>query len=474
MATPSTLADALEILNTAYTALGYGVGNNPAEITAENLETIGALPESQINPLFHEINRILSERWFSNSLNESAKGLFRFLIRNDGGHGFGIIDRFVNLIESTPYPTSGADIAADLVTAASSPVDVKRFTEPYQPGRYKGTIRRQELRKFLTPEGLVRYVTWITNNLFQSAELGIMQAIAGMIKTAIEAEQVVAVTNVDMNTENGLVQLVEDMMTAVDAFHQPTTLFNVAERLINTPDNEDVVIITTPSRWNRVRAHLLSDRYHLDQLYVDGRVIFAPEGTDLGVLEVIEDGETVEKPVQFVICDARAWVIEITTWELRPFEVSNMNYLNEFLHVEGVKGSVPVFSNAIAFAGEYGAFHNGDEPAPVEESGFVILANPSSVMSYVVKDADGNPVSAENTSFYADETEYTLLYNVPSSSGTIDTSALSKEVKGGGTRLTLNYVITDGTTGEEDKGTPGTSFTLPEGIAFALLRDIES
>lgn len=352
-----TAPQLLEILNDAYTRLGYGVGNNPAEITDDNIESIGVLPESQIQALFHEVNLILTERWFSNGLNESAKGLFRFLIRNEGGHGFGIVDRFVNLIESTAYPVGGANIAADLVSAKSNPVEIKKYTDPYAPGYYGATLMRQQLRKFLTPGGLAQYVAFVESNLFQSAEFGFMVEIADMMKSAVEAGHVVEFHGVDMNTENGLASAVEAMMTAVDGFRQPTPIFNKGERIISTPDAADIVIVTTPSRWNRVRARLLSDRYHLDQLYIDGRVIFAPEGTDLGTVTVDEGLDTEHtEAVQFLVTDARGFALEILTMEIRPFDVSNMNYINEFLHVEGVKAAIPTFVNCVAFTGSYGSF----------------------------------------------------------------------------------------------------------------------
>lgn len=342
-----------EALNTAYNALGYGAGNDPIVISDDNIASIGVLPESQVNDLFHEFNKILTERWFTNPINPSAKGLFRFLIRNEGGYGFGIIDRFVNLIEATPYPESGADIAADLVTRKTNPVDVKKYTDAYAPGRYSGTIMRQQLRKFLSPGGMVQYVAMIEENLFKSAEYGMMKRIAGMMKDAVENGQVIVEPGVDMTTTNGLATLVEKMMTDSDAFRQPTALFNVGNRIISTPDDSDIVIVTTPSRWNRVRARLLADRFHLDQLYIDGRVVFAPEGTDLGTYT---DGDSNTHEVEFIVTDARGFALEITTLELRPFDVSNMNYINEFLHVEGVEGSVPMFVNCVAFAGEYGSF----------------------------------------------------------------------------------------------------------------------
>ena len=398
---PMSAADIYEALNTSYSRLGYGVGNNPTVIDDSNIESIGVLPESQVNALFHEFNKMLVERWFSNSLNESAKGLFRFVIRNEGDHGFGIIDRFVNLVEAVAYPSTGADIAADLVSPVASPIDVKKFTDPYAPGRYKGTIRRQELRKFLTPGGMTEYISFIETNLFQSAEYGMMIRVAAMMKAAIEAGTVPVVTGIDMNTENGLASLVESMMTAVDGFRQPTALFNVEERIISTPEAADVVIVTTPSRWNRVRARLLADRYHLDQLYVDGRVIFAPEGTDLGT---VTDLAEVDHEVEFIVTDARGWCLDITTMELRPFEVSNMNYLNEFLHVEGVEGSVPSFVNCIAFAGDYGTFiDGGDSPEP-EPKVILLTATSSAANNNVL--INGNPLGVgtaidSGTSVYA-------------------------------------------------------------------------
>ena len=184
-----------------------------------------------------------------------------------------------------------------------------------------------------------------------------MLEIADMMKSAVEGGHVVEVNGVDMDTENGLAALVENMMSAVDGFRQPTNLFNAGERIISTPDAADIVIVTTPSRWNRVRARLLADRYHLDQIYIDGRVIFAPEGTSLGTVTVDAGLETEHtENVQFIVTDARGFALEILTMEIRPFEVSNMNYVNEFLHVEGVKAAVPTFVNCVAFTGSFGSF----------------------------------------------------------------------------------------------------------------------
>jgi len=353
-----TAAEIITALNTSYQTFGYaGVGNNPTEITEANVASIAVLPESMRNNLFKELNRTISQRWFTNSINESAKGLFRFLIRNEGGYGFGITDRFVNLIQPTQYPETDAAAAADLVARKASPIDVHHFSDPYNPGGYYGaTIDRQNMRKFCTPEGLVRYVEMIESNLFHSAEYGIMTEIAGMIKEAVEGGSMIVKTGFTLNTGDGLASTVEEMMTATDAFRQPTDLYNVGHKVMSTPEDADVVIVTTPSRWNRVRARLYADRYHLDQLYVNGKVIYAPEGTDLGTYTYTEGAETKTAPVQFVALDARGFVLEITTMDLRDFDVANRNYINQFLHVEGVKASAPLFVNCVGFAGEYGSF----------------------------------------------------------------------------------------------------------------------
>lgn len=347
-----TKQDVYDLLNAQIVKYGFGPGNTPTEVTDDTIANIAALPDSALSDFFSEINKVLIDRWFSNGLNPSTPGLSRFIIRNQGAHGFSITDRFINLIEGTDYPATNADIAADLVSRADNPIEVKHYTDAYK-GRYKATIDDQSFRKFLTPEGLVQYVAWLESNLINSAENEMRSSIAGMMKTAIEAGQVVTVTGVDMNTENGLATLVEGMMTAVDGFRQPTALYNHGERLMSTPDGVDIVIVTTPSRWNRVRARLYADRYHLDQLYVAGQVLFAPEGTDLGT---VTDGELNEHEVEFIVTDARGFCIDVTTMQMKRFDVGNMNYINAFLHVEGVKGSVPTFCNCVAFAGEYGSF----------------------------------------------------------------------------------------------------------------------
>lgn len=354
---PLTPTEIYGILNEKMDYLGYGPGNTPSAIDDSTIENVAALPDSQLSVLFHEINIALVDRWFSNGLNPSSKGLFRFIIRNEGAHGFTITDRFINLIEATPYPQTNADIAADLVGRADNPIEVHKYTDKYKPGRYKGTIDAQAFRKFLTPGGLEQYSAWIETNLFQSAEYGMMKRVAEMMKAAVEGDHVVLSAGVDMNTENGLCEVVENMMTCVDAYRQPTALYNKGERLMSTPDEADVVIVTTPSRWNRVRARLYSDRYHLDQLYISGRVIEAPEGTDLGTVTIDEGLETEHtEEVEFLVTDARGFCLEITTMTVKDFDVANMNYLNAFLHVEGVEGSVPTFCNCVAFTGSYGRF----------------------------------------------------------------------------------------------------------------------
>lgn len=344
--------DVYDLLNAQLLKYGYGDGNTPTAVSDDTIANIAALPDSQLSDFFSEINKVLIDRWFSNGLNPSTPGLSRFILRNQGAHGFSITDRFINLISSSEYPATNADIAAELVGRADNPIEVKHYTDSYK-GRFKATIDDQSFRKFLTPAGLVEYVAWLESNQFQSAENDLRTEIAAMMKAAVEAGQVVTVTGVDMNTVDGLATLVEGMMTAVDGFRQPTALFNKGGRVMSTPDGVDTVIVTTPSRWNRVRARLLADRYHLDQMYIDGQVLFAPEGTDLGT---VTDADENEHEVEFIVTDARGFCVDITTMQMKKFDVGNMNYINAWLHVEGVKGSVPTFCNCVAFAGEYGDF----------------------------------------------------------------------------------------------------------------------
>lgn len=379
-----TKQDVYDSLNATLLKYGYDAGNTPTEVTDDTYTRIAALPDSQLSDMFSEINRVLIDRWFSNGLNPSTPGLSRFILRDQGAHGFTITDRFINLISAGTYGTNTAEIASRMFDRADNPIEVKHFTDGYKKP-YKATIDDQSFRKFLSADGLVQYVAWLEANLFTSAEDEMRTEIAAMMKAAVEAGQVVTVTGVDMDTENGLADLVEKMMTCVDAFRQPTTLYNVGERKMSTPDGVDVVIVTTPSRWNRVRARLYSDRYHLDQLYVNGQVLFAPEGTDLGT---VTDVELNEHEVEFIVADARGWCIDVTTLTMKRFDVGSENYINAFLHVEGVKGSVPTFCNAVAFAGEYGDFREGGDSPEPEQKDIILTAISSAAGNNVLLNGD--------------------------------------------------------------------------------------
>lgn len=332
-----------EALNTAYKSLGFGAGNDPVVISDANIADIGVLPKSMIVPLFNEINVIVAERFFSNYA--SLGGLARMVTMGGNKYGFGVRDRIIDLLEMEDYPdpSDASAIAADLVRERVSPVAVHVISDALKK-RASTTINEQQIRKFFaSADGVSRYAGWLSNNLYSSLNAYLLQVIAEDIKTRTEGENMVVLDGYTMNTQNGIRALIADMMTACEAFRQPTDLYNKREKVQITPDDEDILILTTPSRWNRAKAFVFADTYHLDQLYADGRVIFLPEGADMG------DG------ILFVVIDARGEQIDITTLQMDAFDVANMNWRNLFLHVEGEHGFTP-FANAVAFKGDFGAF----------------------------------------------------------------------------------------------------------------------
>ena len=65
MPAPTTLNQALEILNTSMKNLGY-----TEEVTAENLDTIGVYDSEQVNKIVKQMNLVLEQRFFMNLFND--------------------------------------------------------------------------------------------------------------------------------------------------------------------------------------------------------------------------------------------------------------------------------------------------------------------------------------------------------------------------------------------------------------------
>ena len=75
MPAPTTLNQALEILNTSMKNLGY-----TEEVTAENLDTIGVYDSEQVNKIVKQMNLVLEQRFFMNLFNAEKNAFRKFMV----------------------------------------------------------------------------------------------------------------------------------------------------------------------------------------------------------------------------------------------------------------------------------------------------------------------------------------------------------------------------------------------------------
>ena len=102
-------------------------------------------------------------------------------------------------------------------------------------------------------------------------------------------------------------------------------------------------MITKASTFERIKVREYSGAFNLDQMKLEGRVIFIPESYEMPEV----DGEI---PLFFLV-DRRAIVIAIKLWRMGSFYVANQYKTNHWLGVEGIRGHNR-FINAVAYMGE--------------------------------------------------------------------------------------------------------------------------
>ena len=313
MATPTSLTEALEILNLAKNNEGFQAD---PEITAENLETIGVLPPNVLNKYINGINLIIEQRYFT-SMFDSSKNPWRKFFIDLGKVGFGIKDMFVEMVEGqTPmWDASYTDqqVVEDLVKYAVDKVKVK-YHEQNMEKQFKATIDEREYSKMFTAAGLPRFIDAKIINLASSAELWLQNEVIGLNK--------------------------EGVMTCADS--------------------GDLFLITTHEIMERINVQDLSAAFNVNFANIPANVVYAPNGTNLGT-----DAITHKKAL-FILIDRKALVLGIRTWRMTNFPIPNTLKHNNWLSIEGLK-SYNTFFTAVAFCGDYDTF-KGETPVIVKNT----------------------------------------------------------------------------------------------------------
>ena len=335
------------------------------EINDTNVANIGVLPEDQLNQFMGMFNLVLQERYFKVMFDASDNPFRAFLVdmRDDG---FGIRDVMQNIIDGvTPMWDNPSDsaIAEDLVSYAGDNFEQKYHTKKIQK-QFKASVNRREFSKVFTAYGIVAYANNKIANLNTSAEYWLMTTVLNELKGRIEAGELVEKHGFTLNNSQGIKDTIEQIKRVAKGAMMPTRLYNHDGILTKANSKEDLFLITTPEKLERIKAQVLAGTFNMGQLSLDNFTILeAPDSYDLGTVTVDDGGgQSHTEDVLFVILDRKAFPVGIKTWVMESFKVPNTLWVNNWLSIEGIIG-MDGFMTGVAFTGDFGNFLEPVEPA---------------------------------------------------------------------------------------------------------------
>lgn len=357
-----SIVDATGYLNQSLSDLGYGQyqiptpdGTNDAEVTAA-YQAIAALAPSARSALLDQVVAILKFRNYG-AMFDASKNPIRKFFRNDINFGGGEEDIYHEIV--SPIEGNWASDFAGLDNDSQDSDDVaekvaknlvryynykvtKKFHTSKKPLDIPMSISEYEQKQIFTPEGFVRFIDVKMSNLQWSAEIALLAMVIGDIKQMVNDRAVVEVKGIDMNTPAGVTNTVEQLRTLTDAMKMPSALFNAAQ-VLTLSDEDDIFLFCTPEFVNRLQTRGYANAFNVEYYREHNKLVVLPYGTDLGK-------DTDGDPVLAVLVDRRAIVESIFYWEVKPFVVANTDYTNYFLKGQVLSGYNEFF-NAIAFSG---------------------------------------------------------------------------------------------------------------------------
>lgn len=355
--------DVLDALNVTRARLH--LEESMPEITEANVANIGVLPEDQLNQFMGMFNLVLQERYF-NVMFDAKDNPFRAFLVDLREDGFGIRDVMQNIIDGvTPMWDNPSDsaIAEDLVSYAGDNFEQKYHTKKFER-QFKASVDRREYSKVFTAYGIVAYANNKIANLNTSAEYWLMTTVLDELKRRIQAGELVEKHGFTLNNAQGIKDSIEQIKRVAKGAMMPTRLYNHDGILTKANTKEDLFLITTPEKLERIKAQVLAGTFNMGQLSLDNFTILeAPDSYDLGKVTVDDGGgASHQEDVLFVILDRKAFPVGIRTWVMRSFDVPNTLRINNWLSIEGVIG-MNGFMTGVAFTGAYGNFLEPVEPA---------------------------------------------------------------------------------------------------------------
>lgn len=362
-----TVQQGAEILNEAlrnyYGEGTYQIDTSSATTIQEGFAKVGAVPPEMLNGILNQVNVILVYQNYGTMFDES-KNQTRAFWRDAIRYGGGLADVYqeilepVQLIQDGEY-TSGTWAADYAGKSASEKMALAQRNAAYHFDFHSGDVQKQfhtatdrkdfaisvselEIAKAFTPEGFAGYISVKLANLQWSAEIYLQQAVIDNIKQMVMDRKIVFATGHNLNTMDGVTEMVETIKTHTDAMQNVSKNLNQAG-ICTISSADDLYLVTTPEFYNRMETRGAENAYNLNEYRIRNRIIMLPSGADLGEY----NGEQ----VQAVLVDRRAIVMAMRYWKMAPFVPTGTDWQNYFLKIEFIKG-YNTFFNAVAYTGE--------------------------------------------------------------------------------------------------------------------------
>lgn len=355
-----TVQQAAGYLNETLGKLGYDYRidtTNDAALEA-GFKEVGAFSPAMLDNIVSMQMKILKTRVYNAMFTESKNPMRRFF-RDAVDYGGGIQEIYMKLIKAEDGYWAHADmtndeadaIARDLVSFKDDDVINKIHPVNFK-FRVKMSISDLEVSKLFTPQGYADFLGQKYSNFQQSAEAKLQEIGIAKIKEMVAAGKCKFETGLDLSTPNGVTSTVERINTVSDGMQTLNALYNY-DGVETTTDFDNLYLVVTPKFINRLRSRGYANAFNLEEYRAKNRLIMLPAGTSIGT-------DSTGKEIGCMLIDYRAILIAIRYWEVKPFIVSNTDYRNTFMNVQGIV-DYNTFFNAVAFVtGDVDFFTEGE------------------------------------------------------------------------------------------------------------------
>lgn len=355
-----TVQQAAGYLNETLGKLGYDYRiDTTSDATLEaGFKEVGAFSPLMLDNIVSMQMKILRNLVYTSMFTESKNPMRRFF-RDAVDYGGGIQETYLKLIKAEDGYWAHSDmtdleadeIAKDLVKFKDDDVINKIHPVNFK-FRIKMSISELEISKLFTPAGYASFIGQKYANFQQSAEAKLMEIGINMIKKMVSDGKCKFETGLDLSNPNGVTSTVERINTVSDGMQTLNALYNY-DAVDTTTEFDNLYLVVTPKFINRLRSRGYSNAFNIEEYRAKNRLIMLPAGTVIGT-------DSTGKEIGCMLIDYRSVLIAIKYWEVKPFIVSNTDYRNMFMNVQGIV-DYNEFFNAVAFVtGDVDFFTSAD------------------------------------------------------------------------------------------------------------------